>query len=273
MRIYIPTIGRINKQLTVERLTPKLCEKYRVSLVTSPDEARVLREATEGKGVVVLSSSAKGIADTRQWILDYHKRESDTKDPGVVLMLDDDLPTWRQRSDCVNSKGETPYTKATTKEIEKGLDAFAKLMKKYAHGSIGHALFCQVSPELKYNSRMLRALAYNVNLIPKGTKFRLQVMEDFDMELQLLTQGFPSVTYNGIVQDQHQNNSAGGCSGYRTLEVQAAAAHRLKELWPELVTVVTRAPAREWIGMGGERTDVRVNWSRAAKLGRIPNAN
>ena len=264
MRIYIPTIGRIDKQLTVDRLTPELCKKFNVALVTSPGEAKALREATEGKGVSVLSCRANGISDTRQWILDFHKREWDAKDP-VVLMLDDDLPTWRQRAGEVNAKGETPYTKATTKEIEKGLTFFAKLMKDHAHGSIGHALFCQVSPLLKFNSRMLRALAYNVKLIPKGTEFRLQVMEDFDMELQLLTQGLPSVTYNGIVQDQHQNNSAGGCSGYRTLEVQAAAAHRLKELWPDLVTVVTRAPAREWIGMGGERTDVRINWSRAAK--------
>lgn len=268
MRIYIPTTGRIRKQLTVDRLTPALCKKFNVALVTTPVEARELRAEMEGKGVSVLSSSAEGIAATRQWILDFHKREWDDKDP-VVLMLDDDLPTWRQRSEEVNEKGETPYTKATSKEIEKGLTFFAKLMKEYAHGSIGHALFCQVSPLLKFNSRMLRALAYNIDLIPKGTKFRLQVMEDFDMELQLLTQGLPSVTYNGIVQDQHQNNSAGGCSGYRTLEVQAAAAHKLKELWPSFVTVVTRAPAREWIGMGGERTDVRVNWAAAAKAGGI----
>lgn len=263
MRIYIPTTGRINKQLTVDRLTPALCKKYEVTLVTTSKEGMDLDLATQGKEVMVVTCPAKGIADTRQWILDYHREMGN--DP-VVLMLDDDLPTWRQRSKEVNSKGETPYTKATTKEIERGLDKFAKLMQKFAHGSIGHALFCQVSPELKYNSRMLRALAYNVELIPKNIRFRLQVMEDFDMELQLLTAGFPSLTYNGIVQDQHENNAPGGCSGYRTNEVQAAAAHRLKKLWPDFVTVVTRAPKREWIGMG-ERTDVRVNWAKAAKAG------
>lgn len=268
MRIYIPTTGRIGKQLTVDRLTPELCKKYRVTLVTTKAEVKELTKAMEGKGVTVLGCPAKGIAATRQWILDLHRGGNYTKAEGgpVVLMLDDDLPTWRQRSATVNSKGETPYTKATTKEIERGLDKFDKLMQKFAHGSIGHALFCQVSPELKYNSRMLRALAYNVSLIPEKIKFRLPVMEDFDMELQLFAAGFPSVTYNGVVQDQHENNAPGGCSGYRTNEVQAAAAHKLKELWPDFVTVVTRAPKREWTGMG-ERTDVRVNWAKAAKAG------
>ncbi len=263
MRIYIPTRGRVGLQKTVERLGKSINRRFKTTLVCPPDEVK-MHKINEGQhDVDVLPCKAEGIAATRQWILDYERKH----DNGVVLMLDDDLPTWRKRSSEKNDRGETPYTKATTKEIEEGLATFDKLMEGYAHGSIGHALFCQVSPPIRYNSRMLRALAYNVKLIPKTTKFRLQVMEDFDMELQLFAQGFTAMTYNGVVQDQHQNNSEGGCSSYRTLEVQAAAAHKLKELWPNFVTVVTRAPAREWIGMGGERTDVRVNWGKAAKAG------
>lgn len=263
MRIYIPTRGRIGLQKTVERLGRKINRRFTTTLVCPPGEVKQHLVNEGAYSVQVLPCRADGISDTRQWILDHARKHKE----GIVLMLDDDLPTWRKRAAHKNERNETPYSKATTEEIEDGLATFAKLMQGYAHGSIGHALFCQVSPPIKYNSRMLRALAYNVDIIPKNVRFRLQVMEDFDMELQLLTAGFSSMTYNGIVQDQHQNNSEGGCSSYRTLEVQAAAAHRLKELWPAYVNVVTRAPAREWIGMGGERTDVRVNWRAAAKAG------
>lgn len=263
MKIYIPSRGRVGLQKTVERLGRDINRRFDTVVVCPPNEVTKLKNEVMAHEADVMPCKAEGISATRQWILDHARKNKE----GVALMLDDDLPTWRKRSGEKNERQETPYTKATTKEIEEGLATFAKLMEGYAHGSIGHALFCQVSPPIKYNSRMLRALAYNVDHIPKDVKFRLPVMEDFDMELQLLTRGFSSLTYNGIVQDQHQNNSEGGCSSYRTLEVQAAAAHELHRLWPSYVTVVTRAPSREWIGMGGERTDVRVNWRAAAKAG------
>jgi len=263
MRIYIPTRGRVGMQKTVERLGLEINRHYATTLVCPPDEVRALESIVKSKGAKVMACKAEGISATRQAILDHAKRNKE----GVALMLDDDLPTWRLRSRFkINDKGEIPYTKATTEDIADGLHTFAKLMQGYAHGSIGHALFCQLSPPIKYNSRMLRALAYNVDFIPRGVKFRLPVMEDFDMELQLLTRGHTSMTYNGIVQDQHQNNSEGGCSSYRTAGVQEYAAHELASLWPDYVTVVTRAPKREWVGMG-DRTDVRVNWRKAAKAG------
>lgn len=261
MRIYIPTRGRIDKQKTVERLGSDLCREFNVTIVCPPDEVAALKKAVS-EPVKVLACGVEGIAATRQWILDHARKNGEH----VILMLDDDLPTWRQRTDTQNEKGETPYRKATTEEIGAGLRQFDSLMESYAHGSIGHALFCQTQPLVKKNSRMLRALAYNMKLLPKDIKFRLQVMEDFDIALQLFTRGYESVTFNGVVQDQHQNNSEGGCSSYRTNDVQAAAAHKLHELWPQFVTVVTRSPKREWIGMP-DRTDVRVNWAAAISHG------
>lgn len=264
MRIYIPTQGRIFKQKTVDRFGPDLCKEFRVTLVTPPGEANELKDATRGQGVEVLVCPVPGIAGTRQAILQHARRP---KGDPILLMLDDDLSTWRQRGE-IDDGGDARYHRATVDEIRTGLLEFEELMQNHAHGSIGHALFCQTSPELKFNSRMLRALAYNIKLMPKNIEFRLKVMEDFDIALQLLTTGHPSVTYNRIVQDQHQNNSEGGCSVYRTDEVQAQAAHDLAALWPDYVTVVTRAPKREWIGMP-VRTDVRVNWAKAAKAGGL----
>lgn len=249
MRIYIPTRGR-PRQRTVERLGQSICDKYKLTLVCPPNEVRELSEYS----VAVQGCRKEGIAATRQWILD------NTDDP-VVLMLDDDLPTW-----CHRLRDTNKYAKATEVQIYEHLRLFAGMMEQFAHGSIGHRLFCQEKPPLYYNSRMLRALAYNLDLTD-GAQFRLKVMEDFDMALQLFAKGRDAIVYNAMVQDQYNNNSDGGCSSYRTPEVQAAAAERLAKLWPDVVTVVKRAPKREWVGFGGERTDVRVNWAKAAKLG------
>lgn len=268
MKIYIPTRGRARLR-TVERLGQNLLNKYGAVIVSSRENAEMFDLAQHRDSAPLLLSPPKvdGIAPTRQFILDHAAKNG----VDVVLMLDDDLPTWCQREpDPVPATGEdAKYHKADLKEIERGLADFAKIMKSYAHGSIGHRLFCQRHPELYYNSRMLRALAYNVPMVRQaGAKFRLKVMEDFDMQLQLMTQGFENVVYNRLVQDQYGNNVEGGCAAYRTAEVQAAAAHELARLWPDFVTVTTRAPKREWGGMGAERTDVKLNWRRAVQAGR-----
>lgn len=256
MRIFIPTIGR-PRQRTVERLPLDVLRKYAVTIVCPPHElnAHKNKYATH-----VWVCPAKGIAATRQWILNH-------SDDDIVLMLDDDLPTWCWRTHDRTSVVDAKYKKADDKELARGLGEFERLMRNHAHGSIGHRLFCQTQPTLNYNGRMLRALAYNRKLVGRA-KFRLPVMEDFDMALQLLSQGRDAVIYNQLVQDQYATNAAGGCSLYRTPEVQANAAKLLQKTWSEFVTLVTRAPKREWSeGFGGERVDVRVNWRKAARAG------
>lgn len=256
MRIFIPTIGR-PRQRTIERLPLDVLRKYMVTIVCPPHELNMHKN----KYVVpVWACKAQGIAATRQWILD---RSNDD----VVLMLDDDLPTWCWRTHDRTADADAKYKKADDKELARGLDEFERLMRHHAHGSIGHRLFCQTQPMIGYNGRMLRALAYNRSLIGRA-RFRLPVMEDFDMALQLLSQGRDAVIYNRLVQDQYATNAAGGCSLYRTPEVQAEAAAQLQKHWPAFVSLVTRTPKREWAeNFGTSRVDVRVNWRKAARVG------
>lgn len=258
MKIFIPTAGRVDVQRTVKRLPREVLRSYGATFVCPPGEVRSL---TSRYGLDALPCKKEGIAATRQFILDFM---ADERDP-VALMLDDDLSIWRQR-EKPGPDGVVKYHKASDAEIHKGFMEIRDLLSMHVHGSIGHALFCQNHDPIYYNSRMLRALAYNARALKdEKCRFRLPVMEDFDMQLQLMNKGLPCAIYNKLVQDQQQNNSPGGCSGYRTLEVQAAAAHELADKWPGVVTVVTKAPKREWIGMGKERTDVRVNWRRALR--------
>jgi hypothetical protein len=256
MRIFIPTLNRgPGMQLTVRELGPKIVDKYRVTLVCPPGEAKDFLKT--GEPYHVMTCRAKGIAATRQFILD-------NSDDQFVLMLDDDLSSWSWRE-------ETPtgvsYRKATEQQRMHGMKEVEKLLKRHGHGSIGHRLFANARDGLDFNTRQLRALAYDRDLLKReGVKFRLPVMEDFDVQLQLLKRGHECFQYNWLVQEQRGSNEAGGCSTYRTDEVQAAAANRLAELHPECVSVVVKEQKGNG-SMWGSRTDVKVNWRRAIRAG------
>lgn len=259
MRIFIPTLNRgPERQYTIRELGPKLVKKYNVTVVCRPDEIQPFRNA----GINVVPCRANGIAATRQWILD------NSPDPHV-LMLDDDLSSWswREVDYGFDSLEIVRYRKATEAQRAAGLAEVAKLIKRYGHGSIGHRLFANNRAALDFNTRQLRALAYDRDLLKReGVKFRVPVMEDFDVQLQLLKRGHECFQLNTLVQEQRGSNEDGGCSTYRTDAVQAAAANELARLHPECVTVVVKKQKGNGT-MWGDRTDVKVNWRRAVRIG------
>lgn len=259
MRIFIPTLNRgPERQYTLRELGPKLVKKYNATVVCPPKEVGSFVKA----GVQAMACSAKGIAATRQWILD------NSPDPHV-LMLDDDLSSWSWRDEAEGLDGDTSvrYRKATDAQRAQGMAEVAKLLKRYGHGSIGHRLFANNRAALDFNTRQLRALAYDRDLLKReGVKFRIPVMEDFDVQLQLLKRGHECFQLNMLVQEQRGSNEDGGCSTYRTDEVQRKAAERLAQLHPDCVTVVVKEQKGNGT-MWGSRTDVKVNWRRAIRAG------
>jgi hypothetical protein len=91
-------------------------------------------------------------------------------------------------------------------------------------------------------------------------------MEDFDVTLQLLRKGHRNAVLNQWAQDQGTSNAPGGCSTYRTPEVQAAGAYGLQKLHPDFVTVVDKETKQAW--GGGVRKDVRIAWKKALESSR-----
>lgn len=257
MRIFIPTMGRApERQYTMRELPGYVRAHYRATLVAPPADAKALRAA----GFMVAECRAKGIAATRQWILD-------NSDDPYVLMLDDDLSSWSWRG---LDGDRVVYRKASEHERRTGFKDVERLLRRYTHGAIGHRLFANARAPVTLNTRQLRALAYNRDAMKKaGVKFRLTVMEDFDVQLQLLKKGHESFQYNSLTQEQRGSNEAGGCSVYRTPKVQAAAARQLAKLHPDCVTVVERELTKGWgEGFGTSRIDVRVNWRTAIRVGQ-----
>lgn len=253
MRICILSSGRHDKQITWEALPEKL--RSFVEIVVPATEYDKYNDL--GLPVSTTPPSIRGVGPTRQWIIDTS--------PNKVIMLDDDLTFFARREDEPDKfrKLDSPQELiAPFTEISQLLDFSAHVGMATREG--GNRA---IEPYLN-NTRMLRVLAYRANFLRKrGVRFdRIPVMEDFDVTLQLLRMGAPNVLLNTYVQDQFGSNTDGGCSQYRTMETQAEAAHRLKELHPRFVSVVKKKTKTAWNGQ--ERTDVRVQWKRAFQSSR-----
>jgi hypothetical protein len=198
-----------------------------------------------------------GIGPTRQAILDF----SLTINSESVLMLDDDLEFFVRRKD-----DPTKLQKATPAQLRAMVKRAGSLLNKYAHIGVAtrEGANRSINP-LHFNVRLLRALGYRADVLKRErvTFDRLPVMEDFDVALQLLRLGYPSAQINDYLQDQPGSNVEGGCSTYRSANMQARAARGLAKLHPNFVTVVEKPVPKSGGWFDVPRLDVRVAWKKA----------
>jgi hypothetical protein len=268
--IYIPTIGRDRVKI-LEQLEPHLHQH--VTLVTNKAQQRSL-SATYPKVVVVACPASRepgqpkadglqfGIAPTRDWIIHTYC------DSRYCMMLDDDVFFYR-RKDMRNLK-DWHARRATLPEVTDLLSKMNSLVKQYA--------FVGVSPKQGNNRldtetssakrmwnvwgvdvKLLRRLRIRVNAVP--------VMEDFWVQLNLLTKGYETIQINTYMHCQNESGAAGGCSLFRTNAHQEIAVRKLVRHFPDFVTARVAKTKSGWFG-GGERTDITFHGAKALKFGQ-----
>lgn len=252
MLIAIPSIHRWHEQPTLLALPPEV----EVNLFVPETQVAQYRQKWESAGNVKVHgqpASIDNIGKARHAILEWAY-------PNAVLMLDDDLAFFARRTDEPDK-----FRDCDLNERAKMLHACSNALKDYAHIAVATREGGNRNTEdYVYNTRGLRVLGYDSKVVlDEEVKFnRIPVMEDFDVALQLLRKGYPNCVLNWMVHNQTGgSNATGGCSTYRTLELQAKAAHRLKELHPDFVTVVEKTTKTAW--GGATRTDVRIQWKKA----------
>lgn len=256
MNIYIPSTQRQHKQTTLANLPEEIHKS--VIVVVPPDEltnyVNVLKYQ-HAEVRVVAPDIPSGIGHTRQWCCDQEKL--------VCIMLDDDLTFADRRRD-----DPTKFVDASTTNIKLALETMHHrlLTGEYSHIGIapregGNRRTEAFSP----NTRLLRALGYRTDVMRElGIRFDdMEVMEDFYVSLSLLTAGTKNCNVNWMVQNQNGSGLQGGCSTYRTMEVQARAAGQLAEKFPEFVQVVEKTTSTAWGKGGATRKDVRIQWKKA----------
>lgn len=256
MDIVIPTLGRaLNKlQPTFNQLLEAGVE---ATLVVQPHEEKLYRHIGP---LHVLPEKVKGIAATRDYII--HDMVGDSR----VCMMDDDLHFAVRRDD-----DRTKFRQPDSEDIRAMVREISRSLDNFPHVSIGSREGGnRVTDPVSYNTRMMRVLAYDREVLKREqiTFAPMEVMEDFHVTLQLLRRGYDCAVLNNWVSNQAGGSDAtGGCSTFRTLELQAKNAHRLAARHPGFVKVVEKTTKTAW--GGATRTDVVVQWKQARKAGGV----
>jgi hypothetical protein len=255
VRIYIPSKGRAEIQRTFSRLPNSL--KAKTKIVVPPADYPAYTRAHGA--LFVIPCPEVGIAPTRDWILNYDTAEDDPK----VVMLDDDLIFQKLREN-----GQ--ITNCTEEEVEEAFDWLDKALDAYAHAGFAVRFSDRgnAGQETRSPARMMHVLGYNLRELPEHAGFCRGVanpatfsMDDFNMTLQLLTEGVPNIVSSVWRTSPAPGNAKGGASTWRTLETQNASAHQLVKLFPQFVSLRQK---KNWQGIdGGQMFDVTVYWQRA----------
>lgn len=249
MGIYIPSSGRENKQITIANLPKEILPITRIAV---PEE-EVDNYKKYNKNVVIWGCPKKGVSATRQFIMEYATHN-------YVLMIDDDMSFQRRVDGKI-----VPCTEEDFIDLLETLYYWLHNLK-YVHVGISQRAGNNHIKEAFVDiARMNNTYAYDKDVFLKtGVRFdRLQVMEDFDVTLSLLEKGHPNrVTYE-FCWSQTKSGAAGGCSTYRTFEVQRDAAKALAKLHGNVVRIVNKTAKVKWESIGLKRCDVNISWKEA----------
>jgi len=260
--IIIPTKGRLHNQKTLSQLAPKLLE--RTIIVVEPDEwfDHYMEYGNKCK-VYSLPNTIKGIANKRQHCIDVCKTE-------YLFMLDDDLAFFKRQ------EGSVKLDKCSDDNQYNMFSLLLSWMDTDGYPLVGVSARQGNNHTSEFYKEATRQMNFHGIHIPPFRKLNLKfnsitLMEDFHLVLSLLTQGIPNRVLYGYCWNQLGSGAEGGCSTYRTPELQKECAEQLEFDYPDFVTVVEKTNKTGWKGMQ-TRTDVRVQWKKAYEWG-IKNEN
>ena len=255
--IVIPTYGRVGKQRTLSRFPAQL--RNNIILLIRKEETGLHHH---NNTLVLPNAYSNGIGKARQFALEYFSRSK-------LLFLDDDLvfAEWKSaQKSYLTIPAEDDRHHEILAWVEYWLD------NGLAHCTIGCRQMADKHAGVdKVAGRAMRAMAFDCPTLHKH-KIRfdtIDLMCDYYATLSLLTKGYPNVIcYQWVQDDMSRSNALGGCSTYRSAELQERTAKQLQAKFPDFVTVVQRKVGNGyWKGMQ-TRTDVRVSWKKAYQAGK-----
>lgn len=221
--------------------------------------------------VIETPEDVVGIGPTRWWI-GLHAQETGAD---KLVMMDDDIDFLVRASpqDWRLVAQDSVATNEMFDAIERRLDDVAMVGISDRAGNNrcgigGPDDDCMVN----YNTRIMRMFGLRTADWLEMEHGRVTVMEDIDLTLQLLRAGWGNVNLSWWVNGQKMANSPGGCSTYRTHQVQDESARRLQDLHGgDIVRLRTKNNKTDAQGLG-TRTEVTIMWKRAAAMGSARGA-
>ena len=222
MKIYIPTLGRVDKQITYSNLPDFL--KKKTILVIQPKEKNLYGN----KKILVLPNNDIGICKTRKFIYEYANNKKERY--GV---FDDDLIFLKRLP-----KGNRPVKVEMSNEDWKEL--ISKTNKMFDEGISFSALRVGVLPpkgtDYSKNTAAYTAYFFNGQVLPKSSEldWSIEIGEDTHLVLQLLQLGHSNRVWDKFVFHQKEF-SDGGCNIYRTSKLINECHQKLIDTHPKYV--------------------------------------
>lgn len=263
--IFIPSLGRpgVVGARTLAQIPPTyLANTWIITPGKDIPRYKSYLQKYVDKGVSFVEDPGGGISGVRQGIGRFADQIGEPK----FIMLDDDLKFFRHVSADdyhLLAVNDTEFTEMM-QTVEEYLGTYAQVSISSREGN--NRFGVGPAPMAQTDTRALRALAFRVKEFNACEHGRVEVMEDFDVQLQLLRKGFHNVVFAYWAHDQQMTNASGGCSTYRTHELHERSAHKLAELHPGLVSLRQKENKTDR-GKFGTRTEVTVQWKKAYRYG------
>jgi hypothetical protein len=253
--VFVPSLSRAG---LLPGFVAQFPEGHPIYVVVSDEEYLDYRSALSDSVEVLRCPDQGDISLVRRWIGEWAHQNFCRK----FLVSDDDVGMLVRRGD------DDWRLRATEPEdVGQMLSSIDDLLDSYAHVGISaregnNRAGVGPAPLLAENTRTYRVLAYQTDRFMSVEHGRVRVMEDFDVNLQLLEQGYSNCCLYYWAQGQKMTNAPGGCSNWRTHELHEESARRLAELHPGLVSLRQKQNKTDREGFG-TRTEVTIQWKRA----------
>lgn len=254
MFLLIMTRGRVGKQRTLESIPTAWLDR---TMLVAP-----IKEL--GRHF----HTTFGVPD---WVDNYSKKfqyiiDGNVVDDNKVVILDDDLVFSKRVGDKLLKVRDKEELNEMFELMDELLDTTA-LVGVHPR-QMGHT---KPTPYVE-NGKVICIQGVNRELCaPMPRVDRFPILADVILNCTLLSRGIGNKLITSFVQDWGSCQAPGGCSLYRTPEMQKEAVEWVaKEFAPYAKAVVKKPKQAKWLG--DERVDLTVQWKRMYMNG-VENAN
>jgi hypothetical protein len=250
--IIIPTLGRVDKQITLSNIP----EKYhdRVYLVVQEHEYDEMCKKYTTPNIWKLPSGTNGLALTRGIIAKEWAGKR-------YLCADDDIQFLR--IDKSTMKAKKPFLESDFDDMINQVEQ--KMDEGYVHGGLSFHNTPPQENEFNECGRMWTNVFYSEKLPVDDITWHVdnkQCAQDFYVNLQLLTKGYPSIIFNHFRVNASATNAPGGVELYRTIEWHNKWQQFLADQFPRYVEVYEKVQASgPWKGL--PKKAVKIKWKKA----------
>lgn len=248
MLLAIMTRGRVGKQTTLKSIPKELLS--RTVLVVPQEE--VGKHSVPCR-VVGAPESVANYSQKFQWILNGMEGIA----PSKVIILDDDLVFSTRR-------GNSLVTVRNPEDLTLMFEQMRGLLESFPLVGVHPRQMGQDAPDgWVENGRIICVQGINRDLVGAVKVDQFPILADVILNCTLLARGQKNALITSYFQDHGPCQAPGGCSIYRTPEMQHRAVRYLSERWPGFVKVVERKVKTKWLqNEEGVRYDYRAYWKK-----------